>query len=342
MSKAIVSVVKCEGHDIERAVDKAVDLIGGLEDVKGKRVISIKPNLSTPKSSASGATTAPEIVEALIKKVRSINPCEIRIVETNNSKATADKTFEYLGFKDLAERYDNVRCVNLSKDEKIRVKLDGNIFSSLLVPESMLFSDYLISVAKMKTHVDYVYTGALKNQFGFLLGPRARYHGVMSKVLVDLNRFYRPDLTVIDGLPGMEGFGPTDGSPKFAGVIIASRDMVAADTVASRIMGLDPSRISYLGYAQKKELCNSETIQLVGAKLSEVATDFEFIPSKYFFIGRFSLLLEKMARYLENLATLMRLSRSALSTIEFSTLEQRLSYGGLFKLAKDTISKVDD
>lgn len=342
MSKSIVSVVKCDEHDIEKAVADAVHLIGGLEDVKGKKVISIKPNLSTPKASASGATTDLRIVEALIKKINSINPCEIRIVETNNSRATADKTFEYLGYKDLAKRYENVQCINLSKDNKIRVKLNGEIFSSIIVPESMIFSDYLISVAKMKTHVDYVYTGALKNQFGLLLGSRARYHGVMSKVLVDLNRFYKPDLAVIDGLIGMQGFGPLDGDPKFAGVIVASRDLVAADTVASRIMKLDPSRISYLSYVQKRKLWDCKKIQVVGARLNEVATDFEFIPSKYFYIGKFSLFLQKLARYLENLATLMSLSRSALSTVKLSTLEQRLSYMELFQLAKDTVSKIDD
>lgn len=297
MSKATVSVVKCDGHYIDKAVDKAVNLIGGLEDIKGKKVISIKPNLCTLKSSTSGATTDPKIVEALVKKINSINHCEIRIVETNNSRASADWSFEYLGFKDLAERYDNVQCVNLSRDHKIKAKMDGEVFSSILVPESMIFSDYLISVAKMKTHWYCVYTGALKNQFGLLLGRRAKYHEIMSKVLVDLNRFYKPDLAIIDGIIGMEGFGPILGNPKFVGVIIASHDLVAADIVASKIMKLNPSVIPYLEYMQKRKLWDPKKIQIVGATVDEVAISFKFHSSKYCYIGKISLFLQKLARH---------------------------------------------
>lgn len=337
----LVSVVQVDENGINEAVNKAIDLVDGFENVKGKKRISIKPNLCTPKSSASGATTDPKIVSALIKKINSSTSCEINIVETNNSVATAEKTFAYLGYNDLSKEYANVHLVNLSREKRVRVQIDGEIFSSILVPESMIFSDCLISVGKLKTHADYLYTGILKNQFGLLMKPRAQYHGFMSKVLVDLNRFYMPELAIIDGMTGMEGFGPTDGTPRHVGIIVASKDLVAADAVAASVIGIKPSKIGYLKHAKKKLIGSWENIEIVGCNLNEVATNFAFIKSRHFYLSRFALALQRFSAYTKNFAELIRLSRSALSMVGFSTIERRLSYTGLFRLAKDTAFKIE-
>ena len=337
----LVSLVKSDENGIDKAVNKAIDLIKGLENIKGRKNISIKPNLCTPKSSASGATTDPRIIEALIRKINSVMSCKINIVETNNSKANADKTFDYLGYVVLSQKYKNVRCINLSKYQRVRVHINGEIFSSMLVPESMIFSDGLISVAKLKTHVDYRLTGVLKNQYGFLLGPRAQYHGFMSKAIVDLNRFYKPDLSIIDGLIGMEGFGPTDGAPKHIGVIIASEDPVAADAVAARIIGIKPPQIGYLKYAEKKGIGTWKNIEVVGCNVDEAATSLSFIPTRYYYLSKISLALQRYSRYLKNFAEFVSLTRSALSTLGFSAVEKRMSYSGLWHLATDTIFRLE-
>jgi len=207
----------------------------------------------------------------------------------------------------------------------------------------MLFSDYLINVAKLKTHVDYYYTGALKNAYGFLLRRSARrlYHGFMREALVDLNRIYKPNLSVIDGVTGMEGFGPTDGNPKYVGVIIASKDPVAADSIAAQIVGIKPSKIGYLKYAEKKGVGMFRSIDVVGCNIEEVKTTFAFIPLKWYYIGRLSLWIQRYSRYWSNFAGFLSLVRSSLSTIGLSTLNKRSSIASLVSLAKDTIFKID-
>jgi uncharacterized protein (DUF362 family) len=336
----LVSIVKCEEDRIDRAVNQAIDLVDGLENIGGRTRITVKPNLCTTKSSDSGATTDLRVVEALIKKIRSITSCSVSIVETNNSKASADRTFDYLGYSSISQRHDNVRCVNLSNDSRVRVDINGEILSSLLVPHLMISSDYIVSIAKLKTHVDYLYTGVLKNQYGFLLRQRGQYHGFMSKVLTDLNKFYRPDLCIVDGLVGMEGFGPTDGRPKHVGVIIASKDPVAADSVAARVIGIDPSKIGYLTYAEKKGVGTTQC-EVVGSSIADVATLFSFIPARYYRLSRLSLALQRYSRYMRNCAEFVRLARSALSTVGFSAIESRMSYSGIVKLAADVIFKLE-
>lgn len=337
-----VSIVKTDEKNLYAAVKQAIDLIGGFKNIRGKRNITIKPNLCALKSSSSGATVNPRVIDALVSKINSINSCQINIVETNNSQASAGKTFEYLGYKYLEEKYENVKCVNLSREPKINVQINGEIFLSLKVPELMIFSDYLISVAKLKTHIDFLYTGVMKNLYGFLLGPRVKYHPFMSKVLVDLNKFYSPDLCMIDGIIGMEGFGPTGGTPKKVGVIVAGRNPVATDIVGSQIIGINPSKIKYINYAKKKGLLKSKEVQIVGSDFDEVKTNLEIIKSKGTYLGRTSLFAQKLALYWDNLATFLRLSRSASTTIGFSTLKNRMSYWDMFQLVRETIFKVED
>ncbi|MFX1265123.1 MAG: DUF362 domain-containing protein, partial [Promethearchaeota archaeon] len=122
-----MSVAKVGDGSIKEAVGNCIDLIGGLDDLDGRKAVSIKPNLCGPKSSRSGMTTDPRIVEALIRKLNSICSTEINIVETNNSHATADRTFAELGYSDLADKFHNVECINLTKDARLRVSLGGEL-----------------------------------------------------------------------------------------------------------------------------------------------------------------------------------------------------------------------
>jgi len=341
--KSMVAIEKADYNTTEKAVNKSIDLIDGLSDLPGKKVVCIKPNLCGLKSSSSGQTTDPRIVEAIIKRVNVVSNCKINIVETNNSQASADTTFEKLGYMDLTDKYPNVRCVNLSKDTKLRVSLNGEIFRTLSVPETMLFSDYFINVAKLKTHVDYYYTGVLKNAYGLLVDRHLRMqcHGFMDKILADLNTIFKPELSVIDAVVGMEGFGPTDGKPKYVGAIIASKDPVAADAVAAQIAGIKPTKVGYLKHAAKKNIGEFKDIEVLGCDINHVKTKFEFIPRKWYYLGRASLRLQKFSKRCSNFARFLSLTRSALSTIGFSDLEKRASFSDMFGLVWDTIFKID-
>jgi uncharacterized protein (DUF362 family) len=341
---SLVSVVKAEEETAKSATRKSIELVNGFNDLTGKRKVSIKPNLCRPCSSQAGYTTDLTIVEAVIENINRISQCNIQVVETNNAEASADETFRRLGYLDLEKKYPNVKCNNLSKDEKLKVSLDGRIFKTLVVPQSMVFSDYIVNVAKLKMHADYYYTGVLKNAYGFVLSRdrRLQYHGFMHEVLTDLNMFYRPDLSIIDGIMGMEGFGPVEGKPKHVGVVIASKDPVAADSVAAEIVGIKPSKIKYLRYAEKNGIGRINDIDVVGSSIEEVRTKFDFIPLKYYLLGRMSLSLQRTSRRLSSLGRLFGLTRSAMSTIGYSELRNRLSMSDLLRLARDTTFKIED
>jgi uncharacterized protein (DUF362 family) len=333
-SKPIVSLVKTTDATIEEDVHEAITLLGEIP-FHQYNVVAIKPNLSSLKSASSGATTDPAVVEALIKTIRRSSSCKICIVEAHTSHASADKTFDVLGYRRLEEQYPHVNCVNLSRDKRVKVTVDGKFFSTLRVPETMIFADAFINVAKLKTHIDYRYSGILKNTYGFLLTRnRDHYHGFMKEILVDLNSLYRPTLSLIDGGTGMEGFGPLGGTPKPVGVLVASRDPVAADTIGAQIMGIKPSSIKYLQYAWKQEIGEMTGIEVRGCQVHEVSTKFQFIPTKLYYLGRVALQLQRLSRYNTNFTRLLQLVRSSLSTMGLSGVSSHLSTRDMLQLVK--------
>ena len=150
------------------------------------------------------------------------------------------------------------------------------VLSTIKFPKIVLGS-HVISAAKMKTHGDTQVTLGLKNMFGLLTDrPKSGYHSLgISKVIVDINSVFRPTLTVIDGFIAMEGSGPVSGSPVKMDLIIAGKDVVATDTVTSKIMGFEPTDIYHIRSVAELGFGNMENIEIIGEDLKKVTREFK-------------------------------------------------------------------
>ena len=269
----IVAIVKGErGHE---PVFKALDLIDYKQALEGYDKVLIKVNFITDKTWNTGATTDPIVVEAIIKKLEDL-PLKIYVVESDATITNADKAFEKTGMKDMCERND-VEWLNLRYvKDKIKLNIsNGEALQSIIVPR-LVMESAVISAAKLKTHINTTVTLGMKNMFGLLPDKfKGKYHmkGI-SKVVVDINTVLRPVFTVIDGFVGMEGRGPTDGTPVQMNLIIAGRDPVATDATAARVMGFNPYEITHIRKAFEKGLGNSEA-QIIGEKLETVKRKFK-------------------------------------------------------------------
>jgi uncharacterized protein (DUF362 family) len=269
----IVAIVKGErGHE---PVFKALDLIDYKQALKGYDKVLIKVNFITDKTWDTGATTDPIVVEAIIKKLQDL-PLKVYVVESDATITNADKAFEKTGMKDMCKRND-VEWLNL-RYVKDKIKLDipnGEALQSITVPR-LVTESAVISAAKLKTHINTTVTLGMKNMFGLLPDKfKGKYHmkGI-SKVVVDINTVLRPVFTVIDGFVGMEGRGPTDGTPVQMNLIIAGKDPVATDATAARIMGFNPYEINHIRKAYEKDIGKSEA-QIIGEKLEAVKRNFK-------------------------------------------------------------------
>jgi ferredoxin len=100
-------------------------------------------------------------------------------------------------------------------------------------------------------------------------------------MLVDLCLALKPGFNLMDGIVGMEGPGPGGGTPREIGLVLASRDCLALDRTASRIIGYDPSDIYYLEDAltRKAWIESDSEIEIRGESLeSAKLSDWKAIP----------------------------------------------------------------
>ncbi len=276
MEKKKSEVALAKGERGMEPVFKALELIDFKTAFAGQSRVLIKVNFITDKTWDTGATTDPVVVEAIIEKLKEL-PVTINVVESDATMTNADKAFEKTGMKEMCTR-NGVECINL-RYVKDKVKIDvpnEEVLGSITVPR-IVAESAIISAAKLKTHMSTGVTLGMKNMFGLLPDKfKAKYHARgIGKVIVDINSVIRPALTVIDGFVGMEGHGPVDGTPVKMDLIIASKDVVAADSTGCRVMGIDPHSLAHIRRAHEKGLGNIDDIEVLGEKIENVARTFK-------------------------------------------------------------------
>jgi uncharacterized protein (DUF362 family) len=273
-----VAVIRVK-DSLPQAIEQGLDYIGGIEAHSDDKII-IKPNLCHPSPPDTGRTTDVRVVEEIVNRCEKIVDNDIYIVESDNYATTADKTFKRLGYKQLKKRHP-IQLLNISKEPKTRMKIDGKCFETIEVPNFLLTPNYFITVAKLKVHLHELYTGVWKNQWGCLVQKEKRcFHPFLNEALVDINTVWKPRLCIVDGIVGMEGCGPIDGVPKPMDLLICGKDPIAVDSVCCHIMKINPYYVPHLRFAHENNLgtIDLEEIEILGESIQKVSTQFALPP----------------------------------------------------------------
>jgi uncharacterized protein (DUF362 family) len=278
----LVSLVESQNHQqgVKNSLEKIKeDLESKLSSVD-RVVIKINFVNTTPEL----ATTPFDAVKAFVEFVKPFYSGEIVIAE-QASGGNTKKGFERYGFTDFADKNDNVRLLSLADDEAVNITLEypeGEIDFPL--SQTIVEAPFLVSITRPKTHNNVVVTLGIKNVLvGVIkgdLGVRRHIHQGMHihQMMVDIAKRAYPDLVVLDGNVGMEGNGPTGGTPIEAGWALSSLDALAADSLATYLMGFDIDDVGYLnmlwenGYGM---LYPKEDIEIVGADPDELQKEFK-------------------------------------------------------------------
>jgi uncharacterized protein (DUF362 family) len=171
--------------------------------------------------------------------------------------------------------------LNVDDVEHVPLKTHASRLKELYLPKTVLGVDFLVSMPKLKTHHWAGVTLSLKNMFGIVPGscygwPKNLLHWAgIDPAILDINAAARPDFAIVDGIIGMEGNGPIQGTPKSSGVLVFGNDPVAVDATCCRIMGLIPERVNYLSRAGTLlGHLNHNKIQQLGESIATVRTLF--------------------------------------------------------------------
>jgi uncharacterized protein (DUF362 family) len=211
--------------------------------------VVVKPNLCTERpEQIHTANTSLAVLEAVCRVLRE-RTSRITIVESDGSRYAAEAAFENNGVYRLAKELD-LKVVNLSKNELVEVP-DPRM-KGFGLARTWLDADVFITLPALKTHATTVVTGALKNQWGCIPRyDRLLLHKYLHELIGDINKLRPVSLAIMDGLVGMQGRGPINGYPINLNVLLASRDPVALDATAMRLIGLDPAVAKHVVHACK-------------------------------------------------------------------------------------------
>lgn len=250
--------------------------------VQGRRVV-IKPNL-VEFDPGTTINTHPLLVHAVFEAFRSLNAASVRIAEGPGHRRITLDLADAAGYFSTFPSFENV-FTDLNLDEVTRIALERphSKLRSLYMPHTALGCDLLVSMPKMKTHHWAGATLSMKNLFGTVPGavygwPKNILHWAgIEECIADLYNAFPKTFAVVDGIDGMEGNGPIQGTPKHAGVLVAGRDLAAVDATCCRVMGMDPARIRYLSLAVPGGLSERDIHQL-GESPRAVRTDFQLLP----------------------------------------------------------------
>ncbi len=280
---SIVSIVKTVRDDekgIAEAVKRAVRYIGGIEEVvfPGDLVL-VKPNLVRVPPSDNGTVTRWEVTKAVADLVmeRGARPV---IAESAAAGVDTEEVMKAAGYDRLrALGYEVVDLKSCTR-EVIPVPEGYVVFGELPSWDLVRKADAIISVPVMKTHDQTEITLSMKNLKGLIddSTKKAFHREGLLEGVVDLMTALKPCLAVMDGTICQEGMGPIFGTPKRMDLILASKDLVAADAVAGKIMGYDPAEVMITARAAARGMgaMDLERIHVVGdARIDEVAQRFK-------------------------------------------------------------------
>ena len=249
--KSKVVLLRCPDYDGEKIKEElrwGMAQLGGVERFFSREEkILLKPNLLRKAAPDSAVVTHPAVVSAMAELLLEAG-CRKLSYGDSVGVGSMEKIAEGCGLADAMKELaipmaDFNACVRTEYPE-------GKMARRFHMAKAVTEADALLNLSKMKTHQLERMTGAVKNMYGCIQGlhkakGHTRYSNAESfaRMLVDLNRYVRPRLYVMDGITAMEGNGPASGNPVAMGVMLISADPVALDSVCCSLMHLKPDLV---------------------------------------------------------------------------------------------------
>lgn len=261
-----VSILACDAYElgkVKRRLAETVENLGGFAPYidQGETVL-LKINLLMKKTPEEATTTHPVFVQALTELLQEYGAKVIigdspggpfqegllrGIYKATGMEQVAAATGAELNYDTGAVEMENPNGLYLKRLTAIRL---------------LQRADKVISVSKLKTHGMAKMTGAVKNMFGTIPGTlKAEYHLNMPDIknfanaLIDICIHANPVLSFMDAIVGMEGNGPSSGTPRQIGAVLGSNSPYELDFAAAKIIGLPPEEVPTVRESIRRGLC---------------------------------------------------------------------------------------
>ena len=284
-AQVFVSKVAHYQLDIADSVSRGIrELSIASEELKGKRIL-LKPNLVETASGAPHINTHPLVLRGAIEAFLRLGAAAVMVAEGPGHRRDTLAVYEESGLADVLTE-DRIAFHDLNYMTGYELPNAGRQSSlrTLTFPALVREVDWIVSVAKMKTHHWAGATLSMKNLFGVMPGiyygwpKNVLHHAGIENSILDINATLKPHFAIVDGIVGMEGDGPITGDPKKVGALVMGRNLAAVDATCCRIMGIDPYKVSYLERADRwLGPIGESVIEQRGETIASVRTSFNLI-----------------------------------------------------------------
>ena len=283
----LVSLIKCGNYDENRVLESvraALKPFGGMQAfVRPGKVVLLKVSMLRGAPPESAINTHPAVVRAVAHLVTKSGG---RVVIGDSCAGVdhncAESAMETSGYTKLAE---DLGCETVLFDDQKTSTLAvryGLYLDKFRIAEPMAEADVIINLPKLKTDVETLMTGAVKNMLGAL--PSVDHPDIyrlaptpyeLGDALLDIYKAIMPTITIMDAIDAMEGNGPTRGRPVHLGAVLASRDGVALDHVGAQLLGYNPAIIPTITSALQRNIGEnrSDYIDIVGDPVDDLVPD---------------------------------------------------------------------
>ncbi len=258
-----VSVVGCDSYEYEKvraAVREAIFAVSDLEAIKEGTRVAIKANLVASAAPDNAVTTHPAVLCAICELMLE-RGADVVIGDSPGglyNSAVLEKIYRHAGVYEC-EKYG--ARVNRNFGESSAVYPEARSAKTFTYTSYLDDADIIINACKLKTHGMMGLSCAAKNMFGVVPGTlKPEYHfrypsyEAFADMIIDLDEYFKPYISVCDAVVGMEGNGPTAGEPRQIGCILASSSPHKHDVIVANIIGLNSASVPTLQAAKNREL----------------------------------------------------------------------------------------
>ena len=286
-----VVIVPCDQYTVEACKDALVRVlapIGGLDWVHAGMRVAIKANLVSHMKPEKAATTHPAMLCALVQLLRQ-RGAEVVIGDSPGglyNSAYVGSVYRATGMH-AVEQYGGK--LNEDFSQAIAENPDGMVCKRFQYTAYLDQADAIINFCKLKSNGMMGMSNAAKNLFGVIPGTmKPEFHfqfpdaADFARMIVDLDEYFKPVLSICDAVFGMEGNGPTAGTPRKIGAVLASRSPHQLDLACAKIIGLEIHQVPTLAAALERGLIPERVadLDICGTLEDWIVPDFQLVENR--------------------------------------------------------------
>lgn len=286
---AVTRVDEYEKQKVTAAIKRHFELLKLGEIIKPNMRVLLKPNLLMKRRPEEITTTHPLIIGAIAKCLHDTGVTAIVLADSPGgpySKSALKGIYDTCGMTDICKEYNII--LNDDFTSYVQKCENGKMVKEFTLITPVKQADFIIDVARLKTHAMTTLSGGVKNLFGTIPGlMKPEFHWRFPELpdfcemLLDLCEVVAPNVTFVDAITAMEGDGPSGGTPKSTNMIISSKSPYCTDLALCKVMSLSPSEVLTVKGAIERGVSpkSFDELEIIGDELL-IYNDFKMPKAK--------------------------------------------------------------